>query len=295
MRIPFVGTRSCCHTLPRRELWWSPDIADHRDFVPGNSAIASLLRRNATSSINQPHAPRKVDWREYCEIGAGDGQVTTSVEACLAMVQQMECRSTGRRVQLSRAFVDHTARRMTPHSASGLSLRTVLKAIARCGVPPEKYWPSVPSTLGREPDAFAFCFQKSFRALRYFRLDDRAANGSEILRRVQCFVAGGFAVVFGFPVYPTTNADAEISFPTKTDAPLGGQAATAVGFDDKLRIRSDKSAILIRNCLGLSWGNEGYGWLPYSYVTERLAVDFWVTIKPSWLRSGEFELTPLSY
>jgi C1A family cysteine protease len=62
-----------------------------------------------------------------------------------------------------------------------------------------------------------------------------------------------------------------------------------VGYDDKLRIRSDKGALLVRNSWGADWGDGGYGWLPYEYVRQQLAVDFWTLLKPSWLKSGEFE------
>ena len=34
---------------------------------------------------------------------------------------------------------------------------------------------------------------------------------------------------------------------------------------------------------------SGCGWLPYKFVEQRLAVDFWTLLRPSWLASGEFE------
>ena len=33
---------------------------------------------------------------------------------------------------------------------------------------------------------------------------------------------------------------------------------------------------------------EGYGWLPYAYVEEQLAADFWTVISDEWLDSDEF-------
>jgi C1A family cysteine protease len=46
---------------------------------------------------------------------------------------------------------------------------------------------------------------------------------------------------------------------------------------------------LIRNSWGPGWGERGHGWLPYSYILERLAADFWTLVNPQWLASGEFD------
>ena len=45
----------------------------------------------------------------------------------------------------------------------------------------------------------------------------------------------------------------------------------------------------MRNSWGASWGNHGYGALPYDYVTHQLAVDFWSLIKQEWTNTGAFK------
>jgi C1A family cysteine protease len=64
------------------------------------------------------------------------------------------------------------------------------------------------------------------------------------------------------------------------------------GYDDKVRVGSEKGALHVRSPWGASWGDAGQGWLPYRYVLERLVGDFWVILRPDWIAEGEF-LCPL--
>ena len=68
----------------------------------------------------------------------------------------------------------------------------------------------------------------------------------------------------------------------------------AVGYDDKMKIqnRHNKAqttgALLIRNSWSTAWGEDGYGWLPYDYVLQGLAEDFWTILKKEWIDTGSF-------
>jgi len=273
-------------------LGWRPDLADHRDFTHHSKIVSALLGKLKPSSRKASGLPDRIDWRDYCgPIEDQQGLETSTSHACVALVQQFERRSSGQLLRLSRLFAYHAARRILNQTGyPDISLRDVWKAMIRCGIPPEKHWPYDAASLQREPDPFVYSFQQDFRSIRYLLLDDRSASGREILQRLKSFLAAGFSFAFGFPVCSAVCSEPEIPFPTAVDSILGGQAVVAVGYDDKLRIRSDKGALLVRNSWGSDWGDHGFGWLPYAYVRERLAVDFWTLLKPSWLKSGEFNL-----
>jgi len=49
-------------------------------------------------------------------------------------------------------------------------------------------------------------------------------------------------------------------------------------------------ALLIRNSWGPSWGDGGYGWLPYRYIETGLAEDFWSILKKDWVDTGAFNV-----
>ena len=74
----------------------------------------------------------------------------------------------------------------------------------------------------------------------------------------------------------------------------GGHAVFAVGYKDKLKITNridgavTTGAFLIRNSWGARWGDGGYGWLPYEYVLQGLAIDWWTLSKNEWVDTDVF-------
>jgi C1A family cysteine protease len=88
-------------------------------------------------------------------------------------------------------------------------------------------------------------------------------------------LASGYPFVFGFSVYesfesPEVLDTGVVPMPSDGEAQLGGHAVLAVGYDDAT------ARFIIRNSWGTSWGDGGYGYMPYAYLTDSdLAADFW--------------------
>jgi len=105
-------------------------------------------------------------------------------------------------------------------------------------------------------------------------------------------------VIFGFTVFNSmgqASGTGDIPFPCPHDTTVGGHAVMAVGYDDNRVIKNTncggtktKGAILIRNSWGGEWGDGGYGWLPYEYVLQDLARDWWSVIKAEYVGLGIF-------
>jgi len=266
---------------------WHRDLPDHRDFTLRHEAVLAATARLAAADGERPE---QVDWRDYCPPVEDQQELATgSVHACIGMLQYFERRAHGRLIAPSRLFAYKNARRLLQWVGdSGTTLRATLKSVRRFGLPPEEHWPYVAENLELEPGAFAYSFAQESSTLTYLRIDARNTSGRAVLDSACALLAAGFCFVLGFPTNSSINASALVPYPTSLDATRGGHAVLAVGYDDRLRVRSDKGALLIRNSWGTSWGDGGYGWLPYTFVRDGLAADLWTVLKPDWLETGEF-------
>jgi hypothetical protein len=173
----------------------------------------------------------------------------------------------------------------------GIDFRTTFKALFRFGTPPQRFWPYSTDRFHSLPaDPFLFGFARDFEGLRYFRLDSEnsarsrgrrvAESDATLLVLKSCLVAE-LPFVFGFPVETTLARNGLIGTSDRAHRVRGGQAVVAVGFDDDVRVGSQRGALLVRSSWGSHWGDKGYGWFPYDCVRSSLCHEFWSVTRSS--------------
>jgi len=270
----------------KQGMGWQRDLKDGRDYHLDHTVVRELLQKLGSGRVPQK-LPGAIDLREYFPMPSDQGGLNASTAfAVTSLVGYFEARSSGHVLDASPLFLYQLGLKLLGLTTNAsLNIRTALKAMVRFGMPPESCWPYECSRFESSPtDPFLFSFAGDFRSIRYFRLDQLSTE--KTLRLVKAFLAAGFVTTFGFSVPSSLTMDADIAFRPEFDAIRGGQAVLAVGYDDRRRIASDLGAILFRSSWGSQWGEHGYGWLPYAYVVNQFATDFWTALRLDWAEAN---------
>jgi len=146
---------------------------------------------------------------------------------------------------------------------SGESITSAIKSVLKYGVCPEKMWPYVKNHVDTKPPSK--CYSEG--------LHHRATSAHHVgthLDDIKKCLSMGFPVVFGFWVYKSfmhAKDSGKMPMPSHGEQVLGGHAVCAVGYDDS------KHVLIVRNSWGDHWGDHGFFYMPYKFVTTKGVFD----------------------
>jgi C1A family cysteine protease len=189
------------------------------------------------------------------------------------------------KVALSRLYLYYKERELegTINEDSGAEMREICKVLNQFGVCPEHDMPynigafkSAPSTQA-EADAAAY----KIGAYHSVRTITEIKQALALRQR---------PVLIGIDVYEsfesqTVARTGKVPLPNTTkEQALGGHAVLVVGYVDsafspyfsRLPVCKTSGYLIVRNSWGPNWGDKGYFYLPYEFVTKGVAYDFWV-------------------
>ena len=236
---------------------WIPDLPDQRDLM-----FAAPIETATT-------LPPSVDLRPKCPGVYDQGQLGSCTANAIAGAIQFEQKKQGLTdFTPSRLMIYYDERQMegTVASDSGAQIRDGIKSVAAQGACPETMWPYDITQFRTEPSAAAYAAAAKDQVVLY-------KSVLQNVNQMKSVLASGYPFVFGFTVYQAFESLAApwlVPLPQPAEAPIGGHAVMAVGYDDANRW------FIIRNSWGKGWGLDGYFLMPYSYILQpSLASNFW--------------------
>ncbi len=284
-----------------------------RDYTPEHEKIEPLLAKiNIAKPVAAKSLPGSVDLRAWCspiedQLDLG----SCTAQAGAGLIEIYENRAFGTHTDVSRLFLYKATRNLLGWTGdTGAYLSSTMAAMTLFGAPPEKYWPYTTTKPGPassppvadfdvEPPAFCYAFAQNYQSIVYYRLDPPGITPENLLKKIKTHLAGNMPAMFGFTVYSSyqhSGSSGHFPFPCPKESTVGGHAVVAVGYDDAKKIKNPicgketTGALLIRNSWGIAWGELGYGWLPYEYVLQGQADDWWTLLKQAYIDTQHFGL-----
>lgn len=244
--------------MPLMKYGWKPDIPDFRDhmyqvsFIPGREL------------------PKKVDLRPFDIPIFNQGTLGSCTGNAISAHIGILHKKANKDFIPSRLFIYYNEREMegTIEQDSGAYLRDGIKSIAKQGACPELMWPYDPDKFAVKPNSECYAEALNYQGLSYRRLNVD-------IRSIKTCLADGFPFVFGFAVYESFESEdlaktGKMGMPGSNEKQFGGHAVLGVGYDD------DLNAVIVRNSWGPEWGDKGYFYMPYEYISNNnLCDDFW--------------------
>lgn len=232
---------------------WLPDLPDQRDlaYKPSNPKMK---------------IPASVDLRSLCPPVYTQGNLGACTSNAVAALFDFMRKKEGKPfINPSRLFLYYNCRTLTNtvKSDGGAYIRDAIKVLVKQGVCREAEWPYKIEKFASKPAKLCYDNALRYQALKYHRID------SSKLVLLKACLAEGYPFVFGFTMY-SNFAPNVVPMPGTAGTDGGGHAVMCVGYNEAKRL------FLCRNSRGVTWGEKGYFWMPYDYLTNtNLSEDFW--------------------
>jgi len=260
--------------LIKRKYNWKRDVPDARDlkftYTPGQLPASVDLRSKCPPIVNQG------------DLGSCTANSLAGALGFLELLEQAEGdKSDPEEFSLpgftpfSRLFIYWNERVIEGDTSedNGAQLRDGIKSLATVGACSETTWPYNVAFAFHVPPQASYTEALNHKISSY-----QSLNGRDVQALKSC-LAQGFPFVFGFTVYASFEsakvaATGLMPLPQVRDVEQGGHAVMCVGYDDKRQV------FIVRNSWGTDWGDKGYFYMPYAYMTNPgLANDFWTLRK----------------
>lgn len=175
------------------------------------------------------------------------------------------------KTELSRLFEYYMVRKIegTVNEDSGATNRDNVRSIKKNGICEENLMPYDITKFTIPPTKAAIVNAKQYTTSSYEALSD--------LSDIKQALSLSKPVIIGMDVFESFEGSeiaktGKMPMPLVTEENLGGHSVLVVGYVD------EGSYLIVRNSWGSDWGDKGYFYMPYKYLTE-YTFDYWIMNK----------------
>lgn len=195
--------------------------------------------------------------------------------ACSAMAMGAALQVLNPTYEPSQLFIYYNERRAANEvfEDAGSTLAIGVQTINQYGACPESEWPYDITKFEIQPPTQCYTDARTDILLGFQEIT------GDVVPQIKQALVQGFPVVFGMQVFGSLESEQTaqtgiVDLPAPNEQSLGGHAVVFAGYDDA------RQSFLVRNSWGPQWGQGGYFWLPYTYVSNpELVFDIWVIKK----------------
>jgi C1A family cysteine protease len=234
-----------------------------RKFININLNSTSIINNEPIIETNK----KIVDLRDKMPMIYDQGKIGSCTANALCSIFEYDNRNfTGSRLFLyynERALINET------NEDNGAYISDGIKSLEKDGICEEKEWAYVSENVLIKPSERAYINAKNNFVIE-------ALNINNDLKTIKEWLDKNEPITIGISIYSNfmNNKSGVISLPTENDKFLGGHAVVICGYNDYQEI------FILRNSWGNYWGDKGYFYLPYSYITNNnLCGDLWIITK----------------
>jgi hypothetical protein len=199
------------------------------------------------------------------------GNIESCVPTCISTVYYYLTmkQSNHLNFRISRLYLYYQFRKLYDNVKldEGSTIRDCINILHNDGIIPEFLYPYVENKVFNNPSEFLEKYSRFCKCLGFENISRKVIKQKLLL---------DYPVLCGIKLFDSIYTDEVkntgiINYSEEYDKILGGHCIILVGFDD------DKKYYRFINSWGPTWGDKGFGYLPYEYIKNiRLSNEFYI-------------------
>jgi C1A family cysteine protease len=229
-------------------------------------------RAYGTNRYTAEELPPKVDLREHMTKVEDQSRVNScTANALVGAYEYLAKRILGFSGDVSRLFVYFNARKYDGIKGDqGSTICGSIAVLEEVGACTEETWPYDPKIVNRRPS------EEAYEEAKRFLIEEAEEINVDLYAMKHC-LAEGYPFAFGLLLFSSFDRARRKGIVPMPDLSTeegrkthGAHAMLCVGYSDK------SQAFIVRNSWGEDWGDKGYCYIPYDYMTDPdLCWDCW--------------------